>query len=665
MKIKKLISEILKYTVIGAVAIFISFLFPNHTKFKYNYKQTQKWNYDDLVAPFDYPIVKNEGVFELEKKAITDNFIPFYSYKKGIAQNFLVALDKVIADNKVDNPSSLISEVQKLFSDGIIKLENQHQNTASVNLVNGNITKEVIISDLHSKSDLVNLIASRTNNAQAFKKLVESSDVYNVVYDDVLSKKFLDSEFQSISAYNGKVGKGELIVERGEIISNDVFQKLRSYEMAFQENISGDKKYIWVFVGYFILTILIIAVLLIYLHFHFPKIFQNWVKLSFILMWLALFAYLVYAVENISTLSTYMIPFCIIPIIIKNFYDDRLALFVHIVVVLIASFLSVLGYEFTFMQIFAGIVTVLLVEETRQWNKFFSAIIFIFFAYSLSYIGLGLIKEGDFIHIDWSVFISLIINAVLTLLAYPFIPLIERIFGFTSSISLAELNDMNQPLLKELSIKAPGTMQHSLQVANLSEAAADVIGANALLVKTGAMYHDIGKMIEPQFFIENQNAQSPHDQLNNFESAKKIIDHVTEGEKMGKKAKLPQLIIDFIMTHHGTTRVEYFYRKQKNDFPQKSFDESLFKYPGPKPKTKEQTILMLADSLEAACKSLVNPTGKDVDEMVNKIINHKLELGQLDDSELNFDELEKCKTVFSNMLRSIHHVRIEYPEEEN
>lgn len=251
---------------------------------------------------------------------------------------------------------------------------------------------------------------------------------------------------------------------------------------------------------------------------------------------------------------------------------------------------------------------------------------------------------------------------MLTLMAFPLIPLMERFFGFTSSISLVELADMNRPLLRELAMKAPGTFQHSLQVGNLAEAAANEIGANPLLVRTGALYHDIGKMLNPEYFVENQSGASPHNDISHLESAAIIISHVTEGERLAKKYRLPKVITRFITTHHGTTKVEYFYKTYLQENPGVEVDPSKFTYPGPKPQTKCETIVMLADSVEATARTLKDPTGKDIDELVDKIINGKIEKGQLSKSSFTFSDLETCRTIFKKMLRSIHHIRLEYPE---
>ncbi|MGA0232014.1 MAG: HD family phosphohydrolase [Saprospiraceae bacterium] len=487
---------------------------------------------------------------------------------------------------------------------------------------------------------------------------------YDNVYTESPFTAVIQIQQDSIIESTVNYQAGSLVVAKGQFITNALNQTLDQFLPTTMDNssiLSGGWIY---FIGHFILTMLIIGALVLYAYKYFPQSCQSVRGVVFLIIWPVIYSIIVYFVSNSQGLNVYLIPFCITPIVVLNFYNGRLALVIHIVVILIASFLIELGYEFIFLQILAGIVTVLVMTETRFWNKFFVAILVILCTYLLAYLGLAIINSGTIIPDESQVFIWLCINALLLLLAYPFIPMLEKIFGFTSTITLAELADMNKPLLKDLSIKAPGTLQHSLQVANLSEAAAKEIGADSLLVKTAALYHDIGKTKQPEYFIENSMGSNPHEKITNFESARIIIDHVIEGEKMAKNANLPKLLIDFITTHHGTTRVEYFYRTQLKEEPGRQFDESLFRYPGPKPKTKEQTILMLADSIEAASKSLKNPTGQDIDQLIDKIIDLKLANEQLIESELSFQELEKCKTVFSSLLRSIYHIRIEYPREQ-
>jgi len=458
------------------------------------------------------------------------------------------------------------------------------------------------------------------------------------------------------------IKKGTQIIANGQIINKPTLMALRANQAAIDNNTLIPSNWLN-FAGYLLLTCLAIGALILFCRIEYPEVYESFNSLAFLLMWPVIFALLVYFIEKTDNLSSYMIPFCIVPIVVKNFFSDRLALFHHVVIILIVSFLSKLGYEFTFLQILAGIVTVLVVSEIRYWNKFFITILIIFGIYITGYFGLSAIKANNFADLPWHNFGWLALASFLLLLAYPITPLLEKIFGFTSAISLAELTDMNKALIKRLSIEAPGTLQHSLQVSNLSEAAADKIGANSILIKAAALYHDVGKLSNPSAFIENQPANNPHDNWNNFESAKAIIDHITEGVTLAKKERLPKVLIDFIWSHHGTTRVEYFYRNQLKSEPDREFDETLFRYPGPLPKSKEETILMVADSLEAASKSLKSPTAKDIDDLVDKIIAYKIDHGQFDESELTFEELEQCKEVFKSLLKSINHVRVEYPDE--
>ncbi len=679
--------QIIKYILVLLVVVFISYLFPNNTKFKYNFEKGQTWRYEDLVAPFDFPIMKPAHELNQELELIKKDFSPYYEVNLDVARNTKQSFREEFSKQlNIDNSEGVYTDVprnpdkylnygllliDRLYDRGFIQLDQQHEQSADnfvINLRKGNTTTQRTLQSFidPEKVDLIitdSLFNNGLKEAEFLIPLLQGKFINNIFYSSDLTNKFLEDQLQSISPSYGLVRQDELIIKQDGIVTDEIYQKLLSYQVKYEEEVSSKKSHWGVFIGYFLLTSLIVGVFLLFLKYHAEKVFQSFSRLLFMLMWLMLYSYLVYVVEQNSSLSTYMIPFCIVPIIVKIFFNDRLALFTHIVVVLIASFLSSLGYEFTFLQILAGIVAILANIEVRNWTRFFSSMLFIFAAYALGYLGLSLIKEGSFATIDWSVYTWIFLNVFLTLLAYPLIPLLERVFGFTSSITLVELSDMNRPLLKDLSLKAPGTMQHSLQVANLAEAAADKIGADQLLVKVAALYHDIGKTLQPQYFIENLSGESPHNQLSNFESAKVIIGHVTEGIKMAKKAGLPEVLIDFIRTHHGTTRVEYFYRKQLKDFPDQEFDASLFRYPGPRPSSKEQAILMMADSIEAACKSLKNPTSDDIDQFVDKIVAGKITSGQFVNSELTFEELGKCIFEFKKMLKSIHHVRIEYPEE--
>jgi len=681
------IPAIFRYLLILGVIVFISFLFPNNAKFKYDFESGQNWYYDNLNAPFDFAIKKTEVELETEVNEIKRDFSPYYEFDESVTlakykefeSSFSAQLEQEQASGNFEdvfNRSEKYLEygndlLKQIYDKGIIELHEDHKDKGKdfvVNLLTGNVSQKRTLENLPEVEEALGVLsdelpAAPLSDPDFLLPLLEKCLVPNLLYNAEVTEKFQNELIESISPFRGMVKKGELIVPKGGIITDDIYQKLISFESAYESEIGAKKSHLGIFLGYLLLTSLIIGVFVIYLMRHFRNIFSRFHKLLFIFLWPVLYSYLVFVIDGTDFLSTYLVPFCIVPIVINTFYNGRLALFTHIIIVLIASFLSSLGYEFTFLQILAGIVVLLSDVDTRDWSKFFYSMLFIFGAYFLGFFGLSLIKEGTLVNIEWPVFTWLFISTFLTLLAYPLIPLLERFFGFTSSITLVELSDMNRPLLRDLAMNAPGTLQHSLQVANLSEEAARKIGANPLLVKVAALYHDIGKTEKPEFFIENQSGNNPHEGMPFLESAKIIIGHVRDGVEKAKKAHLPNVLIDFIKTHHGTTRVEYFYRSFVNENPDKEFDESLFRYPGPKPRTKEETIVMIADSIEAACKSLKEHTGEALDGLIEKIIQGKISHGQFDDSEMTFQELETCKSVFKKMMRSVHHVRIEYPEE--
>ncbi len=678
---------IFKILMVGAVIAFISFLYPNNVKFAYEFEKGQSWRYNDLIAPFDFAIRKPAAEIEAEKAEILSDFSPYYEVqfevekatKDAFSTEFRQQMEQDGVANQFPdvarNPRKYLNYgtqfLDRLFKDGIIKVAQEHQNKGRdfvIVVQRGNLQKQQTINnlmDVDAARDRISdsLPYSQLREPEFLLPLLENVIRPNIIYSDSLTEQFKKRELASLSTSLGMVRKGELVIPKDGIITEAAYQKLISLKEQYQVEVSTQKSVYGVLFGYILLTSLIIGVFLMYLHLYANEIFKSFWKLLFVMMWIVIYSYLVYVVEGVDALSAYLIPFCIVPIVIKTFYNVRLALFTHIVVVLIASFLSSLGYEFTFLHILAGIVVLLSDVDTRDWSRFFYSILFIFVAYGLAYFGLSLIKEGNLNSIDWDVYIWIFINVFLTLLAYPLIPLLERFFGFTSSISLMELSDMNRPLLRELALKAPGTLQHSLQVANLAEGAAQRIGANPLLVKVAALYHDVGKTANPDFFIENQPGKNPHEDLSFLESAKVIIGHVTEGVKMAKKHRLPNVLINFIKTHHGTTRTEYFYRSYIKENPDLTFDEEQFRYPGPRPVTKEETILMMADSIEAACKSLKNPTQKELFDFIDKIIAGKITQGQFEDSQMTFQELEACKTVFKQIMKSVYHVRIEYPDE--
>jgi putative nucleotidyltransferase with HDIG domain len=457
------------------------------------------------------------------------------------------------------------------------------------------------------------------------------------------------------------VQKGELIISDGDIINAATFQKLESLRIAFEGDPLLRASRQWLFIGQLILVGLIVALLMIFLYLFRKDIFQDHRKLSLILVVICgMILTLSWAIK-LNMLNIYFIPYCIVPIIIRILFDTRLALNIHLLVVLIASFWVPNSFEFAFLQIAAGMTAIYSIKKLVRREQFLISALLILSTYIIAYFGILLIKDASFVKIEWTNFIPFAISVLLTLLAYPLIYVFEKLFAITSEITLMELSNTNSTLLRELAFKAPGTFQHSLQVANLAEAAIYKIGGNTLLVRAGALYHDIGKMENPQYFIENQNSGiNPHDKLTYDKSAQIIIQHVYRGVEIARKNQIPELLIDFIRTHHGNTRVDYFYQSFLKNFPEKSVDEKIFRYPGPIPFTKETAVLMLADSVEAASRSLKNPNEKAITELVDRIIDYKLAQNQLIESDITLKDIQLIKQIFKTMLMSIFHVRISY-----
>jgi cyclic-di-AMP phosphodiesterase PgpH len=682
-KIKKYLPTFWLLLIAGACVVWISLLFPQSGRFRYEFQKGYVWSYQDLLAPFDFAILKSSEEIEADKERAKNEVVPYYRINTVNGENAKLRaksdLKQWLKNQQSIDTSDLIlwelnivleNKIDELSETPIGELREEDQQTQEINIVKGNSVKTIPAERVVSVDQMRNNINQWSPEAPeeyraAIRDIISNYVTSNLSFDQELTQQAFNESLNQVVDREGLIRKGDLIIPQGAVVTDEHYKVLSSLKRQYEREVLEEHSHFWRFLGFLLLTLLIIGVYLLYLWNHHKKLLKNPIKLSFLFMWFFVFSYLVYIIEGQTNLSSYILPFCIVPIVVKNYFNERLAFFTHVVVILIASFLSNLGYEFTFLQLLAGIVTVLTVRDTRDWSEFFKTIVLILGAYILGFVGLEWIKQGGWSQVNLMVITWLSINAFLTLLAYPLIPLLERVFGFTSSITLVELSDINKPLLKELSIKAPGTFHHSLQVGNLAEDAAHQIGANGLLLKTAALYHDIGKMNNPEYFIENQSGDNPHEHESWKESASIIIKHVTEGASMAKKARLPKLLQDFILTHHGTTRVEYFYRNYLKENPDANIEEIAgdFEYPGPKPTSKEETILMIADSLEAACKSLKSPTGKEIDELVESITQHKIENNQFVNSELNFDELEKCKASFKKTLKSIHHVRLAYPKD--
>lgn len=672
----------LNYLLILAAIGVVSLFFPNKLRFRFEYELGKTWPYEDLYAPFDFAIPKDKGAYRQEINSLVDGLAPLYRRLDSLEARQIKALEQ-----KFESQLGAIENGQ--FPD--LRRRPQKYRAFSIGYLRGVFERGVIVWEGENRPVQVGIVhgkASRTRQAMDITDLDQAlAQVYdslrlsglpdveflfpiltevilpNLHYDHALNEQVASEARASVSPFQGMVQKGELIVERGGIVTKRAYQMLEGYRMQYEQTLLEKRSGIWLFAGYLTLTLAIFGLLLAYLWYAYPFIIRQFNQLILILLWPVLFAYLLSVVQSGSTLSPYLLPFAIVPIVIKNFYDNRLALFVHLIVVLIAGYLSALGFTFIFLQMVVGIVVVVSRQDAHNWSRFFYLVALVSIVSVLVFFGLEMTGKGNVEAIDWSVFSWLFINSFLVLLAYPITSLLERLLGLVSVLRLTELTDTNRPLLQLMAKRAPGTYQHALQVANLAEAAARAVGADHLLIKAGALYHDIGKTVNPGLFIENQSGSNPHDEMAFEDSARLIIQHVAEGAALARRYGLPRVVADFIFTHHGTMRVEYFFRQlQQSDAVAAEEKEGQFRYPGPKPITREATILMMADGIEAACRSLKQPTAAAIDAMIERLMKQIEAQGQFSDSSLSFAEMETCKKVFKGMMHSVHHLRVEYPE---
>jgi putative nucleotidyltransferase with HDIG domain len=495
---------------------------------------------------------------------------------------------------------------------------------------------------------------------ELFKDLLFELITPNITPDTFFDQRAQEEALQNLSLFRGVIAAGELIITEGQLVNEKDFEVLSSLRNEFSLR-QGDQSLVWVVVGYSILILLTFTLLLLFLHAYRMSIYENNRKLTFIFFNIVIIIIAVTLVINYDTTYVFAVPICILPLIVKAFFDARLGLFTHVLTVLLIGFIVPNSFEYVFIQIMAGIITIQTIAQLYRRANLFISVGQIVLVYLIGYLAFTTIQEGSLARIDFTPLGMFLLNGLLMLFVQPLIYINEKVFGLVSDVSLLELSDTNSTLLKMLSEKAPGTFHHSLQVANLAEAAANEIGANALLVRVGGLYHDIGKLENANYFSENQMGTfSPHEELSPKQSAEIIIAHVRRGIAIAQKNKLPDRIIDFIRTHHGTSSVYYFYKKQLEIDPETS--ETDFQYPGPKPFSKETAILMMADAVEAASKSLKNPNINQLEDFISGIVDGKMKALQFNNSNITFSEIESVKKVFFKKLINVYQLRIEYPK---
>ena len=669
--------SIYKIFLIIGCSILTVYFFPSGGKFKYNFQKGRPWQYNTLYAPFDFAILKSEEELESEKKEILNQNSNYYrfnenvfdqvklSYKNNFSNFILLPASDANYMKIYNYGSDLLDEI---YTNGVIPLGQENTGNSVVFLIKGNIEKSININDFFKIGDLKNWLNEKIID-QDFYQLIDSFYPLffeiiqpNIVFEKDFTENILQSSLTTISPYRGMIPENSIIISKGEIVMGENLQILSSLQMEYESQLWTEYSYYWIILGYSILALITFLTLLLFIYNYRSELYSNNKKVTFIFLNVVAVISLTTLVVNFNPDYTYAIPICILPLILKTFFDPRLGLFAHVIAILTLGFIIPNSFEFVFLQIIAGIVIIQSVTQLQNRANLFITVGQIVLIYIIGYIAFTLIREGSIREVNPNMIGLFLINGLLTLFAQPLIYLYEKAFNLVSDVSLLELSDTNSTLLKDLSNKAPGTFHHSLEVANLSETAASAIGANTLLVRVGALYHDIGKINNPSFFSENQTSRySPHKRLTPIESAKIIIDHVSDGVLIAKKNKLPNRVIDFIKTHHGTTRVYYFFKKAI-DSKDLKFEEKDFKYPGPKPFSKETAILMMADSVEAASKSLRDPDIDQISNFVNSIIDKQVEEKQFSECQITFADIETVKKVLIKKLINIYNLRIEYPK---
>ncbi len=677
---------------------FIVFLLPREVSFKYEFQKNKAWHYDNLYAPFDVPILRNGSDIQSEKANIEAHKTLYFKYNDAKAQQQITLFDQLLERAlKDENPEPSSARNKELYVEKMTVLKKHYFDLGSEVLRNiykkglvelsdeldklndssaFYVIKNNVVASAFYKEDVFTLKSAfqfSENSLQSYFaeselllpviELVLQKDAANIVYDATKTQMILNNDVSKLEVEAiGIISEGQSIIKRGDIVDQQKLSMLTSYKVKYEEQTLETNKKWMVMLAQILLISIVIGSYSVFLFLFRPEIFNNNRHLVFLLLLMVLFVLATSVILHFDRLNVYLIPFCLIPIVIRSFFDTRTAFFAHIITMMIIGFMVSDSFNFVFSQFISGIVAIFGFVNYRKRAQLFITSGLIFLTYSAIFFAIALLQEGDVSVLSGRDFMWFAISAAFTMFAFPMIYAFEKLFGLISDITLLELADTNNTLLRELSLKAPGTFQHSLQVANLAEAAIFKVGGNALLIRTAAMYHDIGKMERPMYFIENQaTGVNPHHELSTEESARIIIQHVIQGIEIAKKHRLPEQIIDFIRTHHGTTRAEFFYRKAKEEFPDETPDEHLYTYPGPIPFSKESAVLMMADSVEAASRALKEVNSEKIEQLVDRVINKQIEEQQFVNADITLKEISQIKKILKKMLMNIYHVRIEYP----
>lgn len=662
---------------IALVAIIVQ-LFPKDKQFKYQYEIGKPWSYELMTASYDFPIYKTEKQLDADKKELMENYSPYFQVDENVATQ---QLNRWRSDWKLKNNTDpkyfafVEKKLKTIYENGIISSlmydRMKSKGYKSIEVVKpSRLTENVSIDELHTpKTAYEEILMDKPyfiSDAELSNYNLNLYLVENLRYDSITSEAVKKDMFKNLSLTSGMVQTGERIIDRGEIVTPGTYAILNSMKIESEKRKSVFEESYLVLIGEIIIIFMLILLLTFYLYLFRPYIFGTSKNLVFIALMILLIVGLSSLVLRFSSLSIYIVPFALLPIIIRVFFDSRTALFAHIITVLIISFMVDNPFLFIILQITAGMTAVTGLKDMTQRSQLTQTALYIFLSYTVMYLSSEFIAEGDIARIHFLPIINFALSSLLLLFAYVLIYILEKIFGLISAITLVELTNINSDLMMKFAEQAPGTFQHSLQVSNLATEAAKKINANSLLVRTGALYHDIGKMKNPQYFIENQEGgKNPLLEMSYEDAAKAVVSHIADGVAIAKKYRLPDQIVGFITTHQGRTKTKFFYNSYVNANPGITPDENVFMYPGPIPFSKETAILMMADAVEARSRTLGEYTEKSISEMIENMIDSQIADGQLKDAPISFRDVETVKKVFTEKIKNIYHNRITYPELQN
>ena len=654
--------------------LLIVWALPRNESKQFRYDIGKPWMYGSFIAKFDFPIYKTDETIKEQEDSLLETYQPYYNYDPAVEKK---QVSKFLADYQNGIPGlphnyvRLIADrLHRLYQAGIMDTpeynEAYRDSTSQVRLVSGNSAQSISLGCVYSTLSAYEQLFIDEQIAMQ-RPILQRCNLNNyiepnLIYDKGKSETERNDLLSSIPPASGMVMSGQKVIDRGDIVDEYTYRVLSSFEREIKRRSATQTQITNTIIGQVIFVTLMVFLFTMYLGLFRRDYFNKPRSIAMLYTLITLFPVVVSLMMRHNFLSVYMLPFAMVPIFVRVFMDSRTAFVCHVTMILICTTAVRYQYEFIIIQLVAGLIAIYSLRELTRRAQVFKTAILVGIGSTFVYLALQLMQDNDFSSMDHDMYYHFVVNAVLLLIAYPMMYIIEKMFGFVSSVTLFELSNTNRGLLRDLSEIAPGTFQHSITVGNLAAEIANKIGANALLVRTGALYHDIGKMKNPVFFTENQAGVNPHDTLTYQESARIIISHVTEGVKLAERENLPTIIRDFIVTHHGTGMCKFFYIKYKNEHPEEEVDPAPFTYPGPNPFTREQAILMIADGVEAASRSLPEYTEESISTLVNRMIDQDVTDGYFKECPITFRDLAIAKLVLIERLKAIYHTRISYPE---